>query len=79
VRASDLVNFEQSLTVQRHYGHRMIDDISDYERLCDEELAAADQATCKDALIEHLEQAFRFAKKASTERVARVVSARVSA
>ena len=57
----------------------MINDISDYERLCDEELAAADQAECKDARIEHLEQAFRFAKKASTERAARVASAHLSA
>jgi len=54
----------------------MINDISDYERLCDEQLAAADLALSKDARIEHLEQAFRFAKKASTERAARVVSER---
>jgi len=79
VRASDLVNFEHSPTLNATIGHRMINDISDYERLCDEELAAADQATCKDARIEHLEQAFLFAKKASTERVARVVSAHVNA
>lgn len=56
----------------------MANEISDYEHLCDEELAAADQAECKDARIEHLEQAFRFAKKASTERAARIVSAHVS-
>jgi hypothetical protein len=53
----------------------MINDISDYERLCDEELAAAE----KDARIEHLEQDFRFAKKASTERAARVASAHLTA
>jgi hypothetical protein len=52
----------------------MDNDISDYERLCDDELAAADLAESKDARIEHLERAFRFAKKASTERAARVVS-----
>jgi len=43
----------------------------DYERLCelcDEELAAADQAEGKDARMEHLEQAFRFAQRASRER-----------
>jgi len=57
----------------------MINDISEYERLCDEELAAADHAKCKDARIEHLEQAFRFAMKASTERADRVVSAHLSA
>jgi hypothetical protein len=33
--------------------------------LCDEELAAADRTNNKDAQIEHLEQAFRFAQKAS--------------
>ena len=52
----------------------MINDISDYGRLCDEELVAADLAESKDARIEHLEHAFRFAKKASTERAAHVVS-----
>jgi LPS O-antigen subunit length determinant protein (WzzB/FepE family) len=57
----------------------MDNDISDYERLCDEELAAADLAERQDVRIEHLEQAFRFAKKASTERAARVVSAHLSA
>jgi hypothetical protein len=57
----------------------MDNDISDYERLCDEELAAADQAERQDVRIEHLEQAFRFAKKASTERAACVVSAHLSA
>jgi len=57
----------------------MINDISEYERLCDEELAAADHAKCKDARIEHLEQAFRFAMKASTERADRVVSTHLSA
>jgi hypothetical protein len=57
----------------------MDNDISDYERLCDEELAAADRAERKDARIEHLEQAFLFAKKASTERAARVASAHLTA
>ena len=57
----------------------MINEISDYERLCDKELAAADQAECNDARIEHLEQAFRFAMKASNERAARGVSAHVGA
>jgi hypothetical protein len=57
----------------------MNNDISDNERLCDEELVAADLADSKDARIAHLEQAFRFAKKASTERAALVVSARLSA
>jgi hypothetical protein len=57
----------------------MNNDISDYERFCDEELAAADLAESKDARIAHLEQAFRFAKKASTERAALVVSAHLSA
>ena len=46
----------------------MIDEICDYGRLCelcDEHLAAADLAKGKDARIEHLENAFRFAQKAS--------------
>jgi hypothetical protein len=46
----------------------MIDDISGYARLCqlcDDELAAADEAEGNDARIEHLEQAFRFAQRAS--------------
>jgi len=74
-----MVNFEQPHSFSGPNRPRMNNDISDYERLCDEELAAADQAECKDARIEHLEQAFRFAKKAFTEREARVVSARLSA
>jgi hypothetical protein len=57
----------------------MDNDISDYERLCDEELAAADQAEGKYARIERLGQAYRFAKKASTERAARVGRAHLSA
>ena len=73
-----MVNFEQRLFSDAASDLRMANEISDYEHLCDEELAAADQAECKDARIEHLEQAFRFAKKASTERAARIVSAHVS-
>jgi len=49
----------------------MIDDLCDYERLCelcDEELAAADNAESREARIEHLEHAFRFAQKASFEK-----------
>jgi hypothetical protein len=53
--------------------------ISDYEHLCDEELAAADQAEGKDARIEHLEQAYRLARKASVERAARAASAYLNA
>jgi hypothetical protein len=74
-----LVNFEQPLLFTATIGLRMTNDISDYERLCDEELASADQAESKDARIEHLERAFRFAMEASTERAARVVSAHLSA
>jgi hypothetical protein len=73
-----LVNFEQPPSFNDTIGRGMINDISDYGRLCDEELAAADVAKSKDARIKHLEQAFRFAKKASTERAARVVSTRLS-
>jgi len=49
----------------------MTNEISDYERLCglcDEELAAAEQAESKADRIEHLEHAFRFAQKASREK-----------
>jgi hypothetical protein len=49
----------------------MHDDTCEYERLCelcDEQLAAADEAQSKDARLGHLEQAFRFAQKASRER-----------
>jgi hypothetical protein len=49
----------------------MNNDTLEYGRLCglcDEELAAADEADSKDALIKHLEQAFRFAQEASKER-----------
>ncbi len=77
-----MVNFEQPHSLLGPNRHRMNNDISDYERLCDEELAAADLADLadrKDARIAHLEQAFRFAKKASTERAALVVSAHASA
>ncbi len=74
-----MVNFEQPHSLLGPNRHRMNNDISDYERLCDEELAAADLADSKDARIAHLEQAFRFAKKASTERAALVVSAHASA
>lgn len=74
-----MVNFEQPHSLLGPNGHRMNKDIFDYERLCDEELAAADLAESKDARIEHLEHAFRFAKKASTERGALVVSAQPSA
>ena len=56
----------------------MDNDISEYERLCDDELAAADLTESKDTRIEHLERAFRFAKKASAERAARVVSGDLS-
>jgi hypothetical protein len=48
----------------------MIDD-SDYARLCelcDEKLAAATDAETKDARIKHLEQAFRFAQRASRKK-----------
>ena len=45
-----------------------------YERLCDEQLAAAEGAMTKDGRIAHLEQAYRFAREAlkepSSERVA---------
>jgi hypothetical protein len=74
-----MVNFEQPHLLPGPNRRRMDNDISDYERLCDEELAAADQAECKDARIGHLEQAFRFAKKASTKRAAHVASADLSA
>jgi len=74
-----MVNFEQPPLFTATIGHWMTNDTCDYERLCDEELTAADQATCKDARIEHLERAFRFAKRASGERVDRVVSAHVRA
>jgi len=74
-----MVNLEQPHSFSGPNGRGMINDISDYERLCDDELAAADGAENKDVRIEHLEQAFRFAKKASTERAARVVSAPLSA
>jgi hypothetical protein len=56
----------------------MINDVSDYGRLCDEALAAADLAESNDARIERLERAFRFANKASTERAARDVSKQLS-
>ena len=49
-------------------------DSAGYDRLCelcDDELAAADQADSNDARIEHLEQAFRFAQRASKEGAAR--------
>lgn len=59
-----MVNFDQPHSLLGPNRHRMNNDISDYERLCDEELAAADLADSKDARIAHLEQAFRFAKKA---------------
>ena len=74
-----MVNFEQPRSLCGPNQPRMDNDISDYERLCDEELAAADRAEGKDARIEHLEQAYRFAKEASTERAARMGSAHLSA
>jgi len=46
----------------------MASEPTEYERLChlcDEELAAANRMKNNDARIEHLEQAFRFAQKAS--------------
>jgi len=49
----------------------MKDDTLDYGRLCglcDEELAAADEANNADARIRHLEHAFCFAQEASKER-----------
>jgi hypothetical protein len=74
-----LVNFEQPPSFNTSIGRRMINDISDYGRRCDEELAAADLAESKAARIENLEQAFRFAKKASPKRAAHVVSPHLSA
>ena len=49
----------------------MSNDLLNYLQLCglcDQELAAADQADGKRALIEHLEQALRFAQRASARR-----------
>jgi hypothetical protein len=49
----------------------MNDDSADYGRfceLCDDELAAADHADSNDERVKHLEQAFRFAQRASEER-----------
>jgi len=46
----------------------MPNDISDYARLCelcDDELEAAREAESDEARIGHLEQAFRFANRAS--------------
>ena len=60
-----MVNFEQPPLFTATIGHWMTDDTCDYERLCDEELAAADQATCKDPRIEHLEKHQRNAWLAS--------------
>jgi len=73
-----LVNFEQPPSFNTPIARRMINDISDYERLCDAELVAAGLAECKDSRIDHLEQAFRFAKKASTEKAAHLVSAQLN-
>jgi hypothetical protein len=49
----------------------MASEPTEYERLChlcDEELAAANRTKNNDARIEHLEQAFRFAQRASERR-----------
>jgi hypothetical protein len=34
-------------------------DFENYEAICDEELAAADRATCENARVAHLERALR--------------------
>lgn len=43
-------------------------DEAKFARLCDEQLAAADNAATKDERIAHLELAFRFAQQAMKAR-----------
>jgi hypothetical protein len=49
----------------------MTNECSDYERLCDlcdMELAAAESSGAQDVRVRHLEQALRYAQKATKER-----------
>jgi hypothetical protein len=66
--SAGMFNFEQRDRRSAMY-HRVVESLDwSYERLCDEELAAAELAATKDARIAHLEQAFRFAQRAVTSR-----------